>query len=551
MKRVLYVCLGLMFVAGCAQVGSMVAKFMTQSTGDLDDVQLLVNYRQNLYPASSETTEAEYLGKDWKEGESIIAAIAFKNTGLGMWKVEGEHKANGEPMQYYTNGVHGAYVEEGKPIDIYIKSKNGDETEFTINPVAPLDLKSVNGGSGELNMEEDVVVEFDVNPDAEHRKVQLNLMFDIMGTRSLKPFIVVEEAPRMTIPKEVFSTMGMFQSPNTGPNFLIAERYNVEKVRIPETASSQIVSTYMDWDSLQVTGDPDQVDMVIREDADETESGFEVDIFKKPALTSPPLSKIENLALGSFVVRATKLYQQRKEVNTSSQSNTYGNMKVTTTTTTTITKTRVFPQLPDSYWDAFVERVHDRVTDVFKKHMNYNPLPMEQVINADAYADVEAVPDCVSVAEVSKSYGGTKRILNTTFEDVEIDWSVQMSTDQPMARLIDELKTDAVIAVTLDMEMPWTESLEDRQLTPRLNLKIFGPTNGYSFNTEYVNITLVGGGKSFNTDDITVEEFQTLLDDTIELDNLVLALDNALQKTRDLEEKYKYDEIWELYGDFH
>lgn len=547
MRKMLYVIALGLGIWGCAQIGSIVGKMLTQSTGDLGKVSVMVQHVQNLYPADSKTTEAKYMGKNWREGETMLAVIGFKRDGLGMWKLDGTLTANGDTMEYFTNGVFGSYVDKDKPVDVTIETSEGNYAEFTVTPVEPVTIKSINGGSNEIDLTKDLILEFDVNEMVKNKNIQISLMVDLLGTRSKMPVAYVTEAKKVIIPNEIFKHLGFWYGPNKGDNYLIAERYYINPENISDAGATQIASYYQDWKKVTVMGEVEGYSFAPATYSLEVDDDNEVkiEIVKQNALYSPPISRPKTFAMASFVVRATKLYQRRVKTTTSTSTSVSGNIKTTTTTITTITKTRKFPQLPDEVWNNYLDSTYANITKILEKHLHYNTIPLEQVMQSENYANLDAVPDCVSVVEVSKSYKGTRRLLNTSPDDFKFEMSSTFATDRPMSRLIRELGVDAILAITIDLEMPWFEEVDDIKLSPRLAIKLFGPTNGPNIMTEHLSMVISGPGLPLEKNP-NPNNFEEFLRTTSQIDALVRALNHGFVRTREIEREWKYDDIWAL-----
>jgi len=223
----------------------------------------------------------------------------------------------------------------------------------------------------------------------------------------------------------------------------------------------------------------------------------------------------------------------------STSSNTVGNIKTTTTTTTT----KTFPQLPEAYWDALVNNLYADFEKVLMDNYNIELIPIEDVIKAKSYAALEPIKDEVSVVEIEKSYGGTKNLIPTTLSAIVDGISTTFAADRLDSRLIRELGVDGLIAVTLDIEMSW----EGYRLSPRMSLRISGGPNGYKVGpTIYAQGLISGPGLELEEANMNSTYLSEVLPNIIRQDELMNALNVALNKLKEAEKEKDYETIWNL-----
>ncbi len=214
-------------------------------------------------------------------------------------------------------------------------------------------------------------------------------------------------------------------------------------------------------------------------------------------------------------------------------------MNVTTTTTTT----RKFTVLPDAYWEELVDELYRDFESVLKRNHNISLIPVEKVISAPSYDDLEPISDNVSVVEVEKSYKNTKNLIPTTLSAIIDNISTTFASDRIDARLLRELGVDGLISVTIDLEMPW----EEFTLTPRMSIRISGEPNGYIAGpTIFLQGLVTGNGIPLEKAKMNAEHIMEVLPSIIRKDELMSALDTGLKQVHNAEMGKGYEELWSL-----
>ncbi|MCF7805550.1 MAG: hypothetical protein K9N46_14050 [Candidatus Marinimicrobia bacterium] len=520
----------------------MVSKMITQSTADLSNVSLQVRFIRNLYPPETGTTESGFLEGEWREGRNIIGVNVFKRSGIGMYKLDATMTANGDTLPYYSGGANGRFLDKDEvvPQHLVIETTSGQRAEFDVEPIEEVNIKSVNGGSGVVDLGDDLVLEFDVPAGVENRNMQVSLLMDVMGVRDWVDIVQFREKERVVIPASAFRHLPGL-SPISGESYLRVERYKVSPaIHNAGVGAAQVLSLSWDAVPVEVAGKRDAVYGISVSDEMTSEKGtMEFDITKPNAFLGKPLSSGKKFALTSLSVRATKLKQSRTK--TSSSSSYYGSYKVTTTTTTT--KTRKFPTLPDEFWEGLVDDMYDDVVQTFQDNYNIELIPVEQVTATPSYQELETIDDGVTEVEVSKSYKNTKNLIPTTLGAIIGSVSSTFASDRVDARLIEELDVDGLIAVTLDLEMPW----ESFSLSPRLSFRVSGPPNGYKLGpTIYAQGVVWGNGVELDSAKAEATDPTDILNRVVRKDEIIRALDAGLKELEAKEQEFGYDKIWAL-----
>jgi len=550
-SRVLTALLALLFIGGCVAVGSMVAKMMTQKTDDLSTAAVQVRFIRNLYPAATQTTEVKYLKDMWPEGGNMVVINFQKREGIGMYSIDGKVFIDGEEVPHTANGFYGKIIDADdlSPKKIVVETTSGQRAEFTVAPTHPIEIAEVNGTErgGEVNLEQDLQLKINNPQGSENTEFRVAFLSDIMGTRSFQEVGVFRSADDITIPAAVFRNPGTAVSPNDGENYLLVERFELAPYNVEGVGAAQVIAQSMDCVPVNISGEVEESwvgtiansGIRVNEEIENERGKLTIDMNKPNAFLGRPFSSGKKFAMVSFTVRATKLKQSRSSTSTSEA--TYGNTRVTTTTTTT--QTRQFPKLPDSYWEELVNSLYADFEKTLLSNYNIELIPVEQVLQAESYSDLEPIDDNITVVEVEKSYKGTRNLIPTTMSAIMNNISSTYASDRIDSRLIRELGVDGIIAVTIDLEMPW----EEFTLSPRMSIRISGPPNGYIQGpTIYTQGVIFGNGVELEEAKMNAGHVMDVLPEIIRKDDLMMALQTGFDKMAEMERDADYEAIWAL-----
>lgn len=527
---------------GCVQVGKLAGKLMTSSTDDLNEASTQIRYMRNIYPPEANTTEVGYFD-NWEAGRNTIGINSFKRNGVGMLKIDGTVTANGDPLPYVDNGAYGKFLDNLEPQTVEIETVSGQKVSYQVGPVEAVRLTSVNGGSGEVDLGQDLVLEFDVPENSVHKNMRVMLLMKIMGARAWTDIAMIKESEKVVIPAETFKhlpTLGL----QTGDSYLMVERYKVSPNTYEGIGAAQVLSLAYDTMPVHVSNKPKRLNGIRVEGEIEDEDGTISYTASKPnAFLGKPFSAGKTFALTSLTVRATKLKQSRTDVSTSTSYQTFGDTRYKVTTTTTKTETRKFPTLPEPFWDLFLNTMYEDVLATLNNNFGANFIPVETVVQAPSYKELEPIDDEITEVEVSKSYKGTKPLLPTTFAAIMSSISTTFASDRVDARLISELGVDGLVAVTVDLEMPW----EEFSLSPRLSFRITGAPNGYIYGpTVYAEGIITGNGVELDEAKENTEIGLDLVNQIVRQPTLIDAFNRSLKELKAEEQKHSYEEIWAL-----
>ncbi|MCB0278958.1 MAG: hypothetical protein KDD94_05625 [Calditrichaeota bacterium] len=525
-------------LAGCAQIGKLVGGLLTQSTDNLADVSMISQYIGNVYPKEVGTVEMDYFGDIWETGSSFVAVNFLKREGVGMYKIDGLVKVNGQMVEHTANGAYVVKVPKQDSYSIEVETVTGQKSSFELKPTYPIKIKSINGGSDIVDMNKDLVLELENPPGSEKTGIKVSLLADVAGITTWTEIGNYKSMNKLIIPAKTFQNPAMantiITSVRTGPSYLNVERFRIGDEKAPNTGASLMLSKSLDTRAVQVSEPDDTFNNI---SVVEEINDFKVDLSKPNAYMGRPFSTGKTFAISSFAVRATKLTQQRTDVSSSSW--TAGGYKYTQTVTTV--KTRAFPQLPKERWDYLVNTLYADFERTLKANYNVNLIPVERVTAAKNYAELFPIEDNYSEVEYSGSYKNTKVLLPTSLGEIMQSVSSTFAADRVDSRLIRELGVDGLIAVTIDLEMPWFEEIDDISLTPRMSIRISGGPTGYTYGpTIYAQGVISGPGEEFDGEDLSFD----FLEKTIRKDQLMDAFAKALNQLKKMEADYGYDAIW-------
>ena len=477
-----------LLLPGCARVmstvGSTTARFLTQSTDDLSKSNRMIGYVDNAYPAATQEAGVMAIGGKHQEGKPTASVTLMKRNGIGMWKLNGEMTANGAPMDSYAGGVSRfLFLDDRNPVTVALTSESGQTEEYRIDPLPPIRITAVNGQPVGRTMETAVALDLEgpLTLDIDRQNLgratdmRIALQGTTMGVKGFWDVAVVPGQNRIELPAGVFSN-GQGNPINTGENWLLLEEYERPTFENAQ-GGGMVLKAVKSADVVPVitSGElPRNLVGLIKggftvEEEAETQDGdaFSYSFTKPPAFAGPAFLPGTKLALVTFTVRANDLSQEK-----SSTSTTENRVQGTRTTTTT-TRSRQFAQLPTAFYQQLANDMHGDLMSAMQGAWNVEMIPISQVLASPRYQQFDAVRDTSTSEYASASYGGLRTIFDpspwATLSAGDLSGPFSMADRE---RLMDELGVDGLVAVTIDLSMPWSEF----SLTPTINLHITGRT---------------------------------------------------------------------------
>lgn len=505
---------------------------------DLGKAAISVFYQANLHPQSIMKYPTATPG--WQTcGDAVFAGFTNRS-GLGLSSTDGQFLVDDTNVESAGIGTffHGFSPSERGTKTVKISSSNGDEVELEVSPAATLEILSVDGiRKGEeviIDGTKDITIELK-NGDADPKSnLHVQLVCKLVGTPVIYDVIVTKAKNTIYIPKEAFKNFEGSPSPFLGSNTLIVNRVKEQIVQNTDAGAIRTISAYMDWMPLKVGGDLSKGSIMTsgfdeskntKIDIDlSTEGEYNFSVTKGQPFTSPPVKLMKNVAIASFVVR--------------------GNLAATETSTGggwIIETTKWFPELGDEAWQKLVENMYAEFSGSLKQEIGWNILPLNQIVNTEAYKHAKPIQDGATKNVVEVGAGGTKRILSSSSVDLFKDLSITFGADFVSQRLVKELDVDAVLAITIDLNFDF----DTETLNPKVSIVAFAPDVSYKTQARYFTMNASTPGKSLDDSRNYTGGLENVLYQMIKADTFNKEFIEAMKALSGKEDKYPvYEKLW-------
>ncbi len=540
------------------RLGQMTGNLMTSKTDQLDQVVARITYYCGMYPTYLNTSETKYLPEGTHEGDHLVGISFTKSEGIGMYEVEGQFFADGQEMEYLGLGAFGKTFDVPRyaPFTIDMSAAGGDKASFTLSGIPGIDILSVNEEVSLpiLDLNEDIVLEYNNPPGSEGTTIRVSLLTDITGVRALNHFadFETEEAGvrKVTIPKEALANpeisgqlnAGQF---NKGENYLIVERVKIlnkddyNEDQIPgDLAASEI--TIKSFATMPVIVKGKQEEGIITNLLVRYKSADKVDQyqFNKPnANYGIPFSKASRFGLTSFTMSVRTFHEE------SETSVDYGPYTTTYTTTTT---TLEFPQLPDEHWEYVMENIYNEVVTFFKNEYNVDFVPVEDVTGAPEYEMFFSSDEENNYKKVKISYKDTKRTNPKKPKEFFANVNSNTTADNPMVNLMKNAgDVDGLVSMNLNLAIS-TNDANNIILIPSFRISIQGRDEERNDQLgSYVDgFILRASGEPFNSEEVQANKEDLLR--VCSFDSIIPLLEQGLRTMREKEVEMGYDRIWNI-----
>lgn len=475
---------------------SVIGNAMTvEGANDLDNIAISVFYQAHLHPQEILRFPTKIPG--WATcGDAVYLGMSNRS-GLGMADTDGKITFDGQEiapagMGTYFDGF--SHDERGKK-NVTITSSDGDQITLSVSPATPLEIISVDGKpKGEpvtIDGSKDITIEI-ANGDADPESfLHVSLVSKLVGTPILFDIYVTKGRNSITIPKEAFYNYEGSPSPFMKENTLIVNRVREEVLEGTDAGAIRTLSCYMDWIPVTVEGDiakgsimtagfdttkNTQVQLNLTTDGE-----YDFSVIKGSPFNSPPVSRMKKVAVASFVIRGNL---EAEEVTISTSGNTTWKTIVTTW----------FPEVSEESWQALADRMYADFETQLTEQLGVEVMSLESVVNSEAYAYTKPIEDQVTKTYVEVGAGGTERILTTSTTDFFKDLSISFPSDFVAARLAQDLGVDAVVAVTIDLNL----QMESEGLDPKVSLAFFAPNVSHKTKASYFSATAVTEARSLS-----------------------------------------------------
>lgn len=433
-----------------------------KSKSDLSGVALSIGYASNLIPQSQLDFATKTPG--WETCGDGVAVFFLNYEGIGLTSTDGDVKLNGKKLEKAGMGSYfeGFSADKRGTQTVEVTSSSGDKVNIEIEPAAALEIVSVNGipkgGDIIIDGTKDVIIELkggDTDLDSE---LYVEMIISAMTLKAQTHLYLSKPTNTIVIPKEAFKNFENSPLPIIKKNTLSVTRVKNELIYNTDAGIIQKTATFSDFTPFLAQGDivgGSLLKNAFNKDKNTNASNkfktvegeYNVKINKANPYMHPPIAKMKNIGISSFVVRGNL---QKQKTTVTSSSTTSFNVKTTTTITTRIKKW--FPKLKEEDWQKFVDNLYDKFKNTLQNDYNVNVVPVNNILRTKAYADMKPIIDTVTQTFMEKGAYGTKRLIKTGAIDYIKDIKMTFAGDATNEKIINELNLDGLLAVTIDLD---------------------------------------------------------------------------------------------------
>ncbi len=504
----------LVFAAGCASMLAGMAKMASpagQKTTTLSDVVATGAIESNLAPKELGTI-SQSVFSGWQSGGDLLFLMFSKKSGPGFYQIDGTVTVDGKPVAYESLANYSvASGPNPAPRKVEITTTSGEKASFVIEPNKnKLKVVSINGqkAKASLDLTKDITIELDAPQVPEGTMLKVSLAINQIGVKSFYDVCYVRYQPKLTIPAGAFRNINI--KPGANLLFSYDNSFLTVAAESAQTATStgpltslRYTSAYSDGMFVTVATPP-ALNPGLSVKGTTADMNYEV--FKPGAFLSRPAEQIKTFGVVSLAIRGTT-YHQSVETSTSSNTLVMGGIANTTTTTTTKTTTLEFPKQSDATWDALLEDLYPAFTAVLKSELGAQEVPVDKITGTDAYTQTVAFAkdDSNTTVEFARSFRKTKVL--SAFMPVSEGYGANGVNE----RIMNEAGADALVTLTLDLEISASAKDDKILMTPKLGYEIVGKANGSNTSTKYFAGTVASTkGVSFKKD-ITLAQLQAIV----------------------------------------
>ena len=516
--------------------------FTDGSNNSLNATAITVFYQAHLYPGEV----MKYLTKTpgWETcGDAVYAGFTNKN-GIGLSSTDGQFLVDGVALEPAGMGTYfyGFKPEQRGAKIVKITSSNGNTAEVTVQPTAPIEIISIDGKTkGEdliIDGTKDIVIVLK-NGDADPKSnLYVQLVGNLMGTAVMFDIIVTKAKNTITIPKEAFKNFEGSPSPFAKENILVVNRITETIIEGTDAGAIRTINGYMDWMPMTVGGDLSKGSIMTAGFDSTKNTAINIDLMtdgeykfaidKGQPYYSPPVKLIKKVAFASFVVRGNLTDKETKVTKNGDW--------ITTTKTT-----KWFPELSADTWQKLADQMYAQITKKLKSEMGWEILPLNTVVNSEAYNHIKPIAESVSKNFVEVGAGNTKRILTTSGVDYWKDLSITFGGDFVSQRLVKELDVDAVLAITVDLNF----NFESEGLDPVFSIVAFAPDVSYKTSAKYFSMSGNTAAKPLSESKSYTGGVHNVLYQMLKMDAFNSDFIQALKELSAQEDKYPvYEKLW-------
>jgi hypothetical protein len=501
-------------------------------TSTLTDIDVIASVGTNIYPKDLGLVVTDFLGGNWIDhGDFTMLMLASKN-GFKFYRYGGTIKVNTQDLQHVSYGIHTSIENPGSGNKkITFENQTGVEGTFEIPvPANNIKLISINGQKSNVNVDftKDVILElanFSTAPDA---LVRLDVLYSIIGIRTLGLVAYVKPAAKVTIPAAAFRNI---ETENKGINFknsylAISDQSLVKTLNNTGVFTQPLTATTGSNDGMwiNVTNSEEITKgFQINEKISVGGNDMQVSATKKNAAYAMPLSLAKKIAVASFSIQGTT-YLYESSTSKWAQTET--------------TKTIDFPEIPEPWLDA-------ALADMYKKFIKTT----SDVISSEVLPEstIPSLPSHQNAQQFFKDEMSTADQFLRVYKNL---YPIKPLTSQSNRlngenALLSEANADGLLKVSLILQL----SYEGKPaMIPHLMVEMDGPSNGgfrsQMGNTKYFTMQIDGEPYEIkNKTKFTEAEFAKI----IQVDAFDVALRKALSLIKSQEESIgDYEKVWSI-----
>jgi hypothetical protein len=391
-------------------------------------------------------------------------------------------------------------------------------------------LLSINGQKSNVNVDftKDVTLElanFSTAPDA---LVRIDVLYTIIGMRTLGLVAYVKPAAKVTIPAAAFRNI---ETENKGINFknsylAISDQSLVKTLNNTGIFKEPITATTGSNDGMwiNVTNSEEIAKgFQINESISVAGNDMQVAATKKNAAYAMPLSLAKRIAVASFSIQGTT-YLYESSTSKWAQTET--------------TKTIDFPEIPEPWLDAALADMYKKFTKTASEVMAAQVLPESTIPSLPSHQNAQQFfKDEMSTADqFLRVYNNLYPIKPLTSQSNRLNGE---------NALLSEANVDGLLKVSLVLQL----SYEGKpSMIPHLIVEMDGPSNGgfrsQTGNTKYFSMQIDGDPYEIkNKTKFTEVEFSKIT----QVDAFDAALKKALSLIKSQEESIgDYEKVWNI-----
>ncbi|MEL7144931.1 MAG: hypothetical protein AAFO69_01080 [Bacteroidota bacterium] len=512
---------------------------------DIGSAAISVFYQAHLHPQSIVKYPTKTPG--WQTcGDAVFLGFTNKD-GAGLSSTDGQVTMRnvdaGETTLEIPFGGIGTYFQGFSDSDrseklVTITSSNGKSATVNISPGAPLEIKSVNGvpRGGEITIDgtEDVTIVLENGNADPQSKLHVQLVCKLVGTPIIYDILVTTARNTIVIPKEAFKNFEGSPSPMAKVNTLMVNRVTEKIYNDTEAGALRTISAYMDWMPISVGGDLSKGNALtmgfdstknvnIKIDMT-TEGEYNFIVSKDGPYLSPPVKLMKKAAIASFIIKG------KLDATTTTSYNGWINRS-----------NKWFPEMADDTWQKLADKMYAQFESAISENMGVDIVSLRQVTQSEAYRHAKDIEEGASRTFVEVGAGNTKRILTTSFRDLQKDLGITFPGDFVSERLINELGVDVVFAVTVDLNF----NFQSEGLDPKVSIEAFAPNVSYKTAAKYFSISAATTAKSLDDSRKYTGGVENVLYQMIKADTFNKEFINALKALSAQEDQYPvYEKLW-------